>query len=487
MLDPAKYNALSDYATRLKSLHERFTPHRMQIPPAKSVFNDGCKRVFLRWGRQTGKSQLISYIAVRAALLYPGSAIFILAPTSLQNRAIYLHSGLIESLIPPEYLAVNGVNKTDARFTLSNGSYIRLFGVENAQALRGLTADYVLADEIKDIPRDVIDSVVMPMLLVRGGTLLLSGTPPGTLNGPGAAYWALVELAENSPDWKAFRATSRDNPYTPPGAVDAERKLHEDRGTLDVFLREYEAVYSPDSHNTVFPMFSKEKHVRPYAELKQEILKNLGAWRFYVSMDPGSRFAVSLSAINEYTKKVIVFDEVFERGQESTSIGQIVPRILARLNQFAPAHFLDDPPVWVCDEAALWARNEIRDQFDINVWPSRKAQNQKMDGLSLMKDLFNSGKLILSDRCTGLIEQIQGYTLGPSGLPLKHEDDSIDEIRYLLGVANYSTHVENEPSPQAELPPGLRDDPKRGHTPEQDFGDPFDFGDESHLSLDLAD
>jgi hypothetical protein len=485
-LTPAQFSAITDYALRLKALHERFTPHAVQIPPAKAVFNAKCKRVFLRFARQVGKSRLIAYLAVRWALLNPGAAVYILTPTSLQGRAIYLHSGMIENLIPPEYLANNGINKTDARYTFENGSQIRLFGVENAQALRGLTANMILIDEAKDVPRDVVDSVVMPMLLVHDGTLVVSGTPPGTLSGAGAYYWELVALAETHPAWQIFRAKSTDNPYTPPGAVDEARRQHEARGTLDVFLREYECEYAPDSQNSVFPMFSTEKHVRPYGELVRELRKNLDHWRFYVSCDPGSTFAVLLGAINEYTRKVVIYDMVYERGQANTSVGKLWPDVMGRQNQIAPTHFLDDPPVYVVDEAALWFRTELLDRFDVNAWPSRKAQNQKADGLSLMKDLMNAGKFVISDRCKGLQEELQGYQLGPNGLPIKRNDHAIDACRYLLGVANYSQQELAEPPPPSELPPGLKDDPRRGYRLEDEFLVDDDLAlAESELSLDL--
>ncbi len=478
---------MADYATRLKALNARFTPHAVQIPPARAIFNDGCKRVMTVFGRQTGKSRLISYLAVRWALLNPGSAIYILTPTSLQGRAIYLHSMMLENLCPPEYLAHNGVNKTDARFTFDNGSQIRLFGVENASALRGLTASMILIDELAQVPRDVIDAIVMPMLLVQDGVLLLSGTPPGVLTGAGADYWAFVEQSKTDPDWRHFHATSYQNPHTPPGAVDRERALHVARGTLDVFLREYEAIFSPDSQNSIFPMFTKERHVKPYRDLAHEIRRNLGHWRFFVSCDPGSTFAVLLGAINEYSRKVIIYDEIYEKGQANTSVGALWPRVIERLNQLAPAHFLDDPPIYVVDEAALWFRSELLDRFGVNAWPSRKAQNQKVDGLTLLKDLFNANKLVFSDRCTGLISEVQGYLLGANGLPVKRNDHACDALRYLLGVANYSMREEPEPPPITELPPGLRDDPKRGFTFEDDFPDMgLDYADdEGELSLDL--
>lgn len=434
----------------------------------------------MRFGRQTGKSVAIAAAAVRWALLNPGSTVFIVGPTSIQVRQIYMHSGLIEKMIPPEYCT--SIHKTDARYNIGD-SVIRLYGADNEDSLRGLTASLVLVDELKDLSRELIDSIIKPALLVRGAPLVLSGTPPSVAS---HFYWDYVNEAETSGEWESFRATSYDNIYTPQGSVDAERKLHESRGTLDVFRREYLAEFCVDSHKSIFPMLSREKHVIPYSDAIRMLRSDLGHWRFWCSADPGSTFAVLCTAINEYTKKVIVYDMVYEKGQHNTSVGQLVPKVFEKLNQVAPSRFLDDPPTWVVDEAALWFRNELRDRFDINAWASRKAQNQKLEGLSLIKDMLNEGRLIMTDRCEALYQEMENYQLGENGLPVKRGDHACDALRYNLGVANYSQRVEDEPLPVAELAPGLRDDPRRAWTPEQEFGDPLDFGDESHLSLDLV-
>lgn len=63
--------------------------------------------------------------------------------------------------------------------------------------------------------------------------------------------------------------------------------------------------------------------------------------------------------MNEYSKQVIVLDEVYSKSQEQNSVSLIVPRVLAKLKEFAPQRFLDDPPVWVVDEAETWFRNEL--------------------------------------------------------------------------------------------------------------------------------
>jgi hypothetical protein len=480
-VSPSQLAAASEYALRLKAFNARFTPQPVQLGPLKALFKDGCKRIFMRFGRQTGKSVTIAAMAVRWCLLNPGSTVFIIGPTSIQTRQIYLHSGLIEKMIPPEY--ADSIHKTDARFQIGDSS-IRLYGADNQEALRGLTASLVLCDELKDLSRELIDSIITPALLVRGAPLVLSGTPPGSAV---HFYWSYVQEAEASTDWQVFRASSYDNIYTPAGAVEAERKAHEARGTLDVFKREFLGEYCPDSQNLVFPIFDVAKHVAPWAETKREFRARLGQWRLVVSCDPGSTFAVMIMAVNEYTKRVLILDEVYETSQEENALSKLWPRVTEKLNNLVPAHYQDDEPIYVYDCAATWFHNELRDRFGVNAWPSRKAQNAKDSGLTMIKDLLVEKKVLISASCKGLITEMQGYQLGANGLPVKRGDHQIDNFRYALGILNYSPQAEDAPPTPAELPIGMRDDPKRAFRIEDDFPDDsisFD-GDDEPFSLDI--
>jgi hypothetical protein len=436
----------------------------------------------MRFGRQTGKSVCIAAMAVRWCLINPGSTVFIIGPTSIQMRQIYLHSGLLEKIIPKEYLT--GVHKTDARYQIGD-STIRLYGADNQEALRGLTASLVLCDELKDLSQELIESIIKPTLLVRGAPLVLSGTPPGVAK---HFFWDYAEEAETTGEWKLFRATSYDNIYTPPGAVDAERKLHEARGTLDVFRREFLGEFCPDSQNLVFPMFSTQRHLRSYNELRRTLRDRLGHWRLVISCDPGSTFAVLFLAVNEYDKRVMVLDEVYETDQNENSIGKIWPRVISKLYQLVPREFADDEPIYVYDCAATWFHNELRDRFGVNAWPSRKAQNQKEDGLSIMKSLLLEDKLTVADSCKGFISEMLAYQIGAGGLPVKRGDHQIDAFRYALGVLNYNPAPEATPPPPQDLPPGQRDDPKRAWRPEEEFGgNELDYDDaEEALDLDYA-
>ncbi len=72
--------------------------------------------------------------------------------------------------------------ETELRCILPTGASIRLFGTDNADALRGMYLDDVVLDEPADMPRQVWTRVLRPMLADRMGRALFCGTPCGVDN-----------------------------------------------------------------------------------------------------------------------------------------------------------------------------------------------------------------------------------------------------------------------------------------------------------------
>jgi len=73
-------------------------------------------------------------------------------------------------------------NESELRCDLPSGGRIRLFGTDNANALRGLYLDDVVFDEPADMPAEIWTRIIRPMLADRQGRALFLGTPKGTNN-----------------------------------------------------------------------------------------------------------------------------------------------------------------------------------------------------------------------------------------------------------------------------------------------------------------
>lgn len=148
--------------------------------------------------RRAGKTVARTNKLIRAAILCdkPNPRYAYLAPFFVQAKDIawtYLkhYAGAI--------LAEGGkVNESDLSVTFGhNGAQIRLYGADNADRLRGLYFDGVVADEAQDIAPSTLTQIIIPALSDRQGFLDLSGTPKGWGNLLGTAY----KTAQQDPTW----------------------------------------------------------------------------------------------------------------------------------------------------------------------------------------------------------------------------------------------------------------------------------------------
>jgi hypothetical protein len=71
------------------------------------------------------------------------------------------------------------VHEGELAITLHTGARIRLYGADNAEALRGGYFDFVVVDEVSDMKPEVWGEIIRPMLADRKGGALFIGTPRG--------------------------------------------------------------------------------------------------------------------------------------------------------------------------------------------------------------------------------------------------------------------------------------------------------------------
>jgi phage terminase large subunit len=87
-------------------------------------------------------------------------------------------------------------HETELRVDYRNGGQVRLYGADNADALRGIYLDGVVLDEYADMDPRVWSEVIRPALADRQGWAVFIGTPRGR-----NAFHALWRRAQAEPDW----------------------------------------------------------------------------------------------------------------------------------------------------------------------------------------------------------------------------------------------------------------------------------------------
>ena len=412
----------------IADLNAVWTPHDGQHPVIYAAFGLQEPVIFDESGRKKGKSEEIAYFLWRMSLTRrPNLGHYYFAPEQKQAKEIFWAANRIQTFGPGKYIA--DINNSEMRIRMVNGAFIKIDGSDNYNAYRGLSeVGSAVYDEYRDFRRE-FHNAFGPNLAVHNAPLLICSTPPEAPEGSEAAEHYDSMKAGLVPGRSYFSFPSWINPYLSKEWLRNERAKHIARGEYDVWQREYEAKRVMGGNNAIFPMFSRQRHVRPHDELLAEVLRDRTRLEWQVVCDPGnaSVFGVLVRAINPYTRKVYVLGEIYEKDQAETSTSRIIPRIKAMRDELCPGwqlHGIEWTQVY--DEAATWFMTEAANSFEEFFAPTQKALNDKDQGLSLIKDQMLADLFVVSDRCPNLIKEIKGYIRDKKGKIPKESDHLID-------------------------------------------------------------
>lgn len=125
-------------------------------------------------------------------------------------------------------------NESELTVELANGSKIRLFGADNADAMRGLGFDGVYMDEYGDFKPSVWGNVIRATLSDKQGWAVFGGTPKGKNQ-----FWQIYDQAQRSDEWFVLKLTASESQLLPETELNAARaQISEDQ-----YLQEYECSF----------------------------------------------------------------------------------------------------------------------------------------------------------------------------------------------------------------------------------------------------
>ena len=126
-------------------------------------------------------------------------------------------------------------NEADLIIELLNGAKIRLFGADNADAMRGLGFDGLYLDEYGDFKPSVWGNVVRPALSDKQGWCVFGGTPKGKNQ-----FWNIYETSKKLPnEWFSLSLPASKSKLLPESELQAAKaQLAEDQ-----YLQEYECSF----------------------------------------------------------------------------------------------------------------------------------------------------------------------------------------------------------------------------------------------------
>lgn len=433
-------------AQGIEELHRKWVPHAAQVEIGRALLSDGFLDVFAQCGRNFGKTELVGYLTWRYAFTFPKSENYYFAPYMKQAREIMWASRRIQDFGPKSW--IESVNNTEMRITFKNGSFIKLDGSDNVDAYRGVKPKGLsIYDEFKDF-RPEFHEAYDPNRAAFNSPLLIIGTPP-EFEGQ---FTKIAEEWGNNKKKAYFTFPSSSNPHISRKWLSEKKAELIALGEEDKWFREYEAKFVRGGAKRVFPMLNPDKIVKPYGQIIQEIYRDRKKLEWFAWADPAgaSCFAVLYAAINPYTRKVYLLDEVYETSQGEMTVTKVGSRILKTTQELWEPSTTGNEWRMGYDEAEAWFANEMLDQFGIHFEPTQKSKNEKDKGITLIKDILLADKLVVSDRCKKLVWEMDNYQKDDNGKFVKKNDHLIDCLRYILGASYYSMNESEEINPEKD-------------------------------------
>lgn len=205
-------------------------PHAKQ----REFLDDPSRFKVLRAGRKWRKtSLLISWLFEQALLT--GKTCPYIAPNRVQAKNIAWRDHVGRMLTELKAKGVpHKVNEVELAVSFPNGGRVQLMGVENKEALRGISNwSAVGGDEVDDWEEDIWPTIIRPNLIVHKAPAIMAGTPKGM---------RILYKMSQQPEFKEFHYKSHDNPDLDPEELDALVKEYQAMGE-DYYAQEILAEY----------------------------------------------------------------------------------------------------------------------------------------------------------------------------------------------------------------------------------------------------
>jgi hypothetical protein len=390
--------------------------------------------VVLAWGRGVGKSTfhiMMWFLLVAqwdhveretvGGAKIKGIRIVVIGPTRKQLVDIFgahLRAALTTSMNGGGWSELGGkLNKTIWRVEFPGGSWIQFFGMDTADAARGLRCDVISGDEIDDVEISAYDGVSAPWLSETWSLKMqaLSGTPRRGRHG---LLWRRYDQGRRGIDGiHSFHATYRDAP----DIVD-QKFVEGQRAILlaAVFAREWECDFDA-GEGLVYSMFHPEAHLRdpnPKAVPTETVV---GVdWGFE---DPGVMLVCHVYG----SGKDAVVHVVEEHRAQHQALSYWVAKAKEIQRRFPKAVFFSDPSqpasILECTQAGVRMFPAKNDREDgVNAVADRLVQRAASiicethrstgEGLEECKDCRQirlPPRLLIAARCTDLIREMGLY------------------------------------------------------------------------------
>lgn len=216
-----------------KIILNSFQPRGYQLPILDAIENKGYKRVVAILPRRAGKDVTAFQLCIRTCLRKV-CVIYYIFPTYAQAKKVIWDSITNSGKRILDYIPdslVESKNSQEMKIRFKNGSLLQFVGSDNYDSLMGTNPQGVIFSEyaLQD-PRAY--QYIRPILTANQGWALFISTPRGKNH-----LWELFQIAQQNPDWFAYRLTVEDTNHIPLSEIEKEK--HEGIMSDDLIQQEY--------------------------------------------------------------------------------------------------------------------------------------------------------------------------------------------------------------------------------------------------------
>lgn len=184
-----------------------YKPYAKQIPIHRACNDKDTFFITAVAGRQAGKTALAQQQALYWALTNNNVVVYWVSPTAGQATKVYKQ--LLDMIIKTPAVSSYKGGQGDTEIVFTNKSRILFRSSAQEDSLRGETIEYLIDDEAAFQKETTFNTILLPMLNVRGKKCLVISTGKGK-------NWFFNQYQKGftgDKNYKSFKFLSSDNPY----------------------------------------------------------------------------------------------------------------------------------------------------------------------------------------------------------------------------------------------------------------------------------
>ena len=284
----------------------------------------------------------------------------------------------------------------DLSVTLPNGAKIKLFGADNAEALRGLYFDGIVCDEYANFKPGIFNEIIRPALSDRKGWCVFVGTPAGKQN----AFYANYIKAKSDPKWFFLELTADKSGIIPKEELVSLQEELDPSEFAQEFLCSFEAALRGAYYGSHMAVLEDRGHI---TDISQDL--NLPV---QIAIDLGTRDACAIWFWQYKNGQVNIIDYFEETGFDAEEIIDVLDFKTYQYER-----------VWLPHDAlhkTFRSKKSVMDVFRAANLPCARvpnpdAGNRVLHGINAVRNVLRTWPIYFDKtKCARGIEALKNYS-----------------------------------------------------------------------------